>query len=149
MRKPTYDPKGFVSRLQSLAKYSVLFAEHQNEAFETSMKNSTKRLVEAYQEQNEYIEYLEKKLETPKQQYHLYEVTNGYQGYVPVSVEVMAENEERALKLASIAFIIHSGKRVRELGKQFGYDPDFWLDLKARLITENAGTHECTFEVKH
>ena len=112
MRKPTYDPKGFVSRLQSLAKYSVLFAEHQNEAFETSVGNSTKRLVEAYRKQNEYIEYLEKKLEHLKQPEHfkqpvnLYHVRNGCKTWegVPYSVIVVATDEQTALSLGEADF---------------------------------------------
>lgn len=112
MRKPTYDPKGFVSRLQSLAKESVLYAEHQNEAFGTSMKNSTKRLVEAYQDQNGYVEYLEKKLDHLKKPEHfkqpvnLYHVRNGCKTWegVPYSVIVIASDEQTALSLGEAEF---------------------------------------------
>lgn len=89
-----------------------------------------------------------KELKQPKPQYHLYEVTNGYQGYVPVSVEVMAEDEKKAFAAASVAFRHHSDIRARAIGEKFGYPSDFWLNLKVELIKENAGTHECVFEVK-
>lgn len=151
MRKPTYDPKGFVSRLQSLAKWSVLFAEHQNEAFETSVGNSTKRLVEAYRKQNEYIEYLEKELEQLKQPVNLYYISNGYQGYVPVSVEVIATNEKRALELASKAFKEdarnESYEKQLDEHKRFGWDlndveeyrysSDYWEELTIDSVLED------------
>lgn len=148
MRKPKYDPKGFVSRLESLAKQAALYAVHQKECFEVSMNNSAKRLTEAYQKQNEYIEYLENKLNN-NPTYHLYEVTNGYQGYVPVSVEVMARNEKEAFGAASVAFRHHSQNRAQALGEKFGYSSDYWLDLKVSLVAENAGTSEWIGEVKH
>lgn len=97
---------------------------------------------EALEQKIERLEQELKELKTPKPQYHLYEVTNGYQGYVPVNVQVMAENEKKAWTAASIAFRHHSND------KGYNYDSDFWLDLKVRLIQENAGTHECTFEVR-
>ncbi|MGG4288360.1 hypothetical protein ABEW81_11240 [Priestia megaterium] len=112
MRKPTYDPKGFASRLQSLAKEVVLYAQYHKEPFKTSWENSEKRLLEAYRKQNEYIEYLEKKLEhleQPerfKQPVNLYHVRNGCKTWegVPYSVIVVATDEQTALSLGEADF---------------------------------------------
>lgn len=127
MRKPKYDPKGYVSRLQSLAKWSVLYAEHQKKPFETSIKNSTKRLVEAYQEQNEYIEYLEKELEHLKQPFNLYCVTNGWKTYDgDCYASVIAHSEEEALKLCAEEF--------KEHAEMIGEDESFWNNLTVELV---------------
>jgi len=59
----------------------------------------------------------------------LYAVYNGYQGYEPVHVMVVADSEERAVQLASAEL----KKEATVNGKPI-YEEDYWTELEANCL---------------
>jgi hypothetical protein len=59
----------------------------------------------------------------------LYEVCNGYRGYGPVHVLVIAPDEEYALALAA--------ERLQSCAIAESYDDDYWEALTCRLLCDD------------
>lgn len=65
---------------------------------------------------------------------NLYEVVNGYIGQSYVRVYVCAKSEPRALELAQDTFKRYSDKLVQDIGKNAGYEKQYWTNLRAKPL---------------